>query len=66
MPDPPVRPPGKRVDELTTELTFEINEKFQGEAIRNRRNTLMINHAIKELAYFKALCEEYEKIIDEG
>jgi hypothetical protein len=58
MPNTPIKPPNKRVDELTTEITLNLHESFDNE-------TQMIDYLVRELATKTVLNEEYEKIINE-
>lgn len=58
MPDPPIKPPNKRVQELKAELNSTINADFTSDAMK-------IDYLINELAYSKALIEELENKIDE-
>lgn len=61
MPDPPIKPPNKRVEELTTQTTFEVFEKFKHIKNINERNQWSIDYLVKELALAKAKIEIYEK-----
>ena len=61
MPDPPIKPPNKRADELTTQITFETFEKFSHIRMINERNTAMIDDLGKRLAFALAKIEIYEK-----
>lgn len=57
MPNTPIKPPNKRVDELTTKITLSLHKDFKTE-------TEMIDFLVNELATKTALNEEYEKIIN--
>jgi len=57
MPDLPIKPPNKRVDELTTEITLDIFEKFKTESDLQKRNNEIITYLIKQIAILKANTE---------
>jgi len=57
MPDPPIKPPNKRVSELTTELTLSVHEKFRHEKDMHNRANEIITYLIKEIAILKAQIE---------
>lgn len=59
MPDVPIKPPNKRVDELVTELTLSVSEKFEDEKILIKRYSHMITHLTKELAIALLKIEAY-------
>jgi len=61
MPDTPIKPPNKRVEELTTEITFEVFEKFKHITNKRERDTRTIDYLGKELALAKAKLEVYER-----
>lgn len=62
MPDPPIKPPNKlAIDELVTELTLSISEKYEDEKILIKRYPKMITHLIRELAIALLKIKEYEK-----
>lgn len=65
MPDTPIKPPNKRVDELTTQITSKISKMFPDISNIKERQTKIINDLGKELAIAMALIEEYEKLRDE-
>ncbi len=60
MPDPPIKPPNKRVDELTTKITIEISELFLDVTNVRERQTKIIDYLGKELALVRAKIEIYE------
>lgn len=60
MPDTPIMPPNKRVDELTTQITFDTFDKFKHIKRRGERDTAMIDYLGKELALAWAKLEMYE------
>ncbi len=66
MPDIPIKPPNKRIEELTTEITFEAFEKYKYIKNKQERDQWIIDYLGKKLAYSRALCEEYKKILDES
>jgi len=61
MPDVPIKPPNKRVDSLTTELTLEVHRLFKDEKDLVKRNNEIITYLIKQLAVTKAILEVYEQ-----
>lgn len=61
MPDVPIKPPNKRVDELVTELTLSVSEQFEDEKILVKRYSKMLTHLTKELAIALLKLEAYEK-----
>lgn len=61
MPDVPIKPPNKRVDELVTELTLSVSEKFEDEKILVKRYNKMLTHLTRELAIALLKLEAYEK-----
>lgn len=61
MPDTPIKPPNKRVDELTTETTIEISELFPDITNVRERQTKIIDYLGKELALARAKIEIYEQ-----
>ncbi len=64
MPDKPIKPINKRVDELTTKLTYEEAEKFANEIIPFDKQKKIASYALRELAYYKELVKEMQKVID--
>ena len=60
MPDTPIKPLRERVNELTTEITGLIAEKFKHIINRRERDTKMIDYLGKELALAWAKLEIYE------
>ena len=61
MPDVPIKPPNKRVDELVTELTLSVSEQFEDEKILVKRYSKMLTHLTKELAIALLKVEAYEE-----
>lgn len=61
MPDVPIKPPNKRVDELVTELTISVSEMFEDEKILVKRYSKMLTHLTKELAIALLKLETYEQ-----
>lgn len=61
MPDVPIKPPNKRVDELVTELTLSVSEMFEDEKILVKRYSKMLTHLTKELAIALLKLEAYEQ-----
>ena len=67
MPESGTKPPYKRsVDELKTEITFDIWNKFKGEGSKtvddlNKRNTKMITELIERLAIALDKINSYEQ-----
>jgi len=61
MPDVPIKPPNKRLDELVTELTLSVSEKFEGEKTLVKRYAKMMTHLTRELAIALLKLEEFEK-----
>lgn len=59
MPDVPIKPPNKRVDELVTELTLSVSEMFEDEKILVKRYSKMLTHLTKELAIALLKIEAY-------
>ena len=60
MPRPGTKPPTKRVNEITTEITLKMWEQHGSVGTLHERDTLMINELIKELAICRAIIEVYE------
>lgn len=60
MPNDPIKPPNKRVEELTTKITLETFEKFKHITNKRERDTKMIDYLGKELALAWAKLEIYE------
>lgn len=60
MPDTPIKPPNKRVEELTTKITFDTFDKFKHITNRQERQQWMIDYLGKELALAWAKIEIYE------
>jgi hypothetical protein len=58
MPDVPIKPPNKRVDELVTDLTLSVSEMFEDEKILTRRYSKMITYLVRELAKVKIELDE--------
>lgn len=61
MPDVPIKPPNKRVDELVTELTLSVSERFEDEKILTKRYSKMLTHLTRELAIALLKVEAYEQ-----
>ena len=59
MPDK-IKPLKERVNELTTQITSEIHEKFKHIINRRERDTKMIDYLGKELALARAKLEIYQ------
>lgn len=65
MPDPVKKPPKGRLNELRTEITSEMWEKYSKKRCRklserHERDTKMITDLIAQLAEAKAIIEIYE------
>lgn len=61
MPDDQELPPNKKVNELVTELTLSVSEKFEDEKILVKRYNKMLTHLTRELAIALLKLEAYEK-----
>lgn len=60
MPDVPIKPPNKRVDELVTELMLSVSQMFEDEPILLKRYPQMLTYLTRELAIAKLKIEVYE------
>jgi hypothetical protein len=63
MPNPPIKPPNK--DDLRTEITLNLHDKFKDEKDFKKKETLMIDYLINKLVEYKLHFKEYEKIMNE-
>ncbi len=66
MPDKGIKPPNKRVEQLVTEIGRKLHNIHKGEIVLKVKSDKIATDAIKEAAYYKALCELYQKLIDES
>jgi hypothetical protein len=61
MPDPPIKPPNKRINELVTEITNVMWGHLKVKEMPKVRDNKMITFLIRKLAILEARIEELEK-----
>jgi hypothetical protein len=61
MPDVPIKPPNKKVDEKVTELTLKVSEMFEHEKNFVKRYSQIITYLTRQLAEIQIKLEENEK-----
>lgn len=65
MPDVPIKPPNKRVNELVTEITEEMWDTFNLSEHPDIRNEKVISFWIRKIAETRAVNEILQQKIDE-